>query len=316
MPERGGVLCAHRNYPSQWFGANFRRVHRSTRAYGRVVNKEALLDLPYDSRRLIVVSDRLTERSEKVAQPASVLDSATGPIGGLVARQPQAALVLLIGVLGWEMARAVRKLQSQGTTVRPIALTTAQSLRFPPGHPRTDVVYGAHPVDAGSYIPAADFHRFLFQHKVAEAQRLIRVLGATSVSVRSVQGWNREAAADLGLSFPVPSTGAPAKAAADAGRTSNTGDEIITRMTLSPLAAPYVPEDLVWFSHEPLWQEVARARIESGLCEFSIDVRSSDDFGINGKLKASLDKVGLEAGGRFVEHVETTWRLEGTFATP
>lgn len=289
---------------------------QSTDDYGQAVNTEALLDLPYDSRRLIVVSDRLTERSEKVAQPPSVIDSAAGPIGRLIAKQPQAALLVLAGVVGWELARAVRRLQSQGTTVRPIALTTAQSLRFPPGHPRTDVVYGAHPVDPGSYIPAADFHRFLFQHKVAEAQRLIRVLGATTVSVRSVQGWNLEAAANLGLSFPEPSTGASAKASASADRTSASGDEIITRMTLTPLGAPYVPEDLVWFSHEPLWQEIASARIESGLREFSIDVRSSDDFGINAKLKASLDKVGLEAGGTFVDHVETTWRLEGTFAPP
>lgn len=71
-----------------------------------------------------------------------------------------------------------------------------------------------------------------------------------------------------------------------------------------------MPEDLVWFSYGALWQEIASARIESGLREFSIDVRSSDDFGSNSKLKASLDKVGAEAAGKFVEHVETTRRLE------
>ncbi|RYP88112.1 hypothetical protein EKO23_04550 [Nocardioides guangzhouensis] len=286
------------------------------------MDSDALLDLPYDLRRLIVVSDRLTERSEKTAQPASVAAQPASAIDGagalsqLIAKQPRVALLVLAGAVGWELARAVRKLQAQGTTVRPIALTTAQSLRFPPGHPRTNVVYAAHPVDTGAYIPAADFHRFLFQHKVAEAQRLIRVLGATSVLVRSVRGWNRQAAAHLGLSFPEPSSGDATNTSSSADRRSDADDEIITTMTLTPLGDPYVPDDLVWFSHEPLWQEIASARIDSGLREFSIDVRSSDDFGINSKLKASVDKVGLEAGGKFVEHVETTWRLEGTFAAP
>lgn len=281
--------------------------------YGLAVDAEALLDLPYDLRRLIVVSDRLTKRSEKVAQPSSVVGSA-GSVVRILGNQPQAALLVLAGAVGWEMARAIRRLHAQGTILRPIASATAQYLRFPPGHPRSDVVYAAHPVDTGAYIPAADFHRFLFQHKVAEALRLIRVLGAGSVSVKSVQGWNRETAAHLGLSFPVPSSGAVATPSISADHTRASGEEIITTMTLTPFGVPHVPEDLVWFPHEPLWQEIASARVESDLREFSIDVRSSDDFGINTKLKASLDKVGLEAGGRFVEHVETTWRLEGRFA--
>lgn len=279
------------------------------------MDSDALLKLPYDSRRLIVVSDRLTQRSERAAQPSSEVDRA-GTLGKLAAFAPQAALLVLTGSVGLELARRLRRLRDQGTTVRPISLATAQPLRFPPGHPRSNVVYAAHPVDAGAYIPAADFHRFLFQHKVAEAQRLIRMLGATSVMVKSVQGWDREAAAHLGLSFPEPSSGMTSTVSASAERTSTSGNEIITTMTLKPSGDPRVPDDLVWYPHEPLWNEIASARIESGLREFSIDVRSSDDFGINSKLKAAVDKVGLEAGGKFVEHVETTWRLEGGFAAP
>ena len=274
----------------------------------------ALLELPYDLRRLVVVSDRLTERSQKVAQRSAASDRARA-IGRILAGHPQAGAVVLAGVVGWELARAVSKLRAQGTIVRPISLETAEALRFQPGHPRTNVVYAAHPVDTGAYIPAADFHRFLFQHKVAEAQRLIRALGAEAVSVKSVHGWSREAAANLGLSLVEPLAGA-ASTTASAERTMNSGEEIITTMTLTPQGPPSVPDDVVWCPHEPLWQEIARARIESGLREFSIDVRSSDDFGINSKLKAAVDKVGLEAGGKFVEHVETTWRLEGSFATP
>ena len=93
---------------------------RTLVVYGQAVDSDALLDLPYDLRRLIVVSDRLTERSEKVAQPSSVLDGA-GTIGRLIANQPQAALLVLAGVVGWELARAVRRLQAAGCRARSFA---------------------------------------------------------------------------------------------------------------------------------------------------------------------------------------------------
>jgi hypothetical protein len=71
-------------------------------------------------------------------------------------------------------------------------------------------------------------------------------------------------------------------------------------MRLKPTQSPWVPTDLVWLPHEPLWQEVAQARLESGLDSFVLDVRSTDDYGVNARLKALVAKAGLEAGGAFV----------------
>jgi len=88
----------------------------------------------------------------------------------------------------------------------------------------------------------------------------------------------------------------------------------MTRMRLKPQGPPCIPDNLVWFPHEPLWQEVADARLTSGLTSFVLDVRSFDDYGVNSSLKALVAKSGLEAGGSFVEHRATLWRLEGTFA--
>jgi len=63
-----------------------------------------------------------------------------------------------------------------------------------------------------------------------------------------------------------------------------------------------------------LWQEVAQARLESGLDAFTLDVRSTDDYGVDAELKVLVAKSGLEAGGSFVKHRSTTWTLQGTFA--
>jgi hypothetical protein len=85
-------------------------------------------------------------------------------------------------------------------------------------------------------------------------------------------------------------------------------------MRLKPTMPAWVPDDLVWLPHEPLWREVAQARLESGLDSFALDVRSTDDYGVNASLKALVAKAGLEAGGSFIEHRNTVWRLQGAFS--
>ncbi len=271
------------------------------------MDSAAILNLPYAKRRLIVVTDTPVE--ETVERHISRWHR-------IVLKSPTLVAVPFVaaGVVSKDIFRA-KRMRERGTDVLPVSLSAAQTLRFPPGHARNNVLYVGHPVDRGSYIPSAEFHRFLFEHKVAEAMQLIRSLGARKVTVRSVKGWSREAALNMGLSLPNEIGGANATSTADVGKSASSSHEIVTTMTLEPTQEPTVPSDLVWMPHEPLWREVARARLESGLQEFSIDVRSTDDFGVNASLRALIEKVGFDAGGRFVEHVETIWRLDGSFSS-
>jgi hypothetical protein len=268
------------------------------------------MDLPYDERRIIVVTDKVPSAVAKPRAGAWDIAKASaglalgGIAGGILPGMAVASLIV----------HAVKDFRDDGETIYPIDWETARGLRFPPGHARRNVVYVGHPVDAGSYIPAADFHRFLFEHKVAEAMRLVRSLGARAVKVNHVQGWDREAAVRLGLSLPTAATSDNVEVGANASRTDKVGHRILTTMKLVPTSEPHIPDDLVWTPHEPLWAEVAAARIESGLDEFVIDVRSTDDFGVNADLKALIAKTGLEAGGKFIEHQDTIWQLEATFS--
>lgn len=276
----------------------------------RDVEHSDIVKLPYDERRIIVVTDKVPAAAARTRSSwGDVLQAGIPGLGGkwLFGGLIGAAAVKLI-------VDARREFRDAGETMFPIDWDTAKGLRFPPGHPRKNVVYVAHPVDAGSYIPAADFHRFLFQHKVAEAQRLVRSLGAVNVQVVHVQGWDRSAAAKLGISLPQAASGADLELGAEADRTDKAGQQILMTMKLTPTRDPHVPSDLVWTQHEPLWQEVAAARLESGLSEFAIDVRSSDDFGVNASMKTLIQKTGLDAGGKFVEHQDTVWHLTGHFA--
>jgi hypothetical protein len=92
------------------------------------------------------------------------------------------------------------------------------------------------------------------------------------------------------------------------------GDSVMFSQRLEPFGKPSVPDNLVWLPHEPLWQEIVDARLNSRLRSFDMGVSSVDDYGVTANLKAKIAKSGLEAGGSFVEHRATLWRLKGTFA--
>lgn len=267
------------------------------------MNSDDLIALPYDERRIVVVTDKVPMAPAKTRRWRTLEAASSLVPGGLVISA------------GLGLFQIVADFREDGEDVLPIELSTAQGLRFPPGHPRRNVVYVGHPVDAGSYIPAADFHRFLFEHKVAEALRLVRSLGAETVKVVYIEGWDSSAAAKLGLSLPQAVAGADVEVGLDAGRQGASTYEVLTKMRLAPSGEPAIPADLVWTPHEPLWSELAHARIESGLTEIVIDIRSTDDFGVNAGLKVLIQKTGLDAGGEFVEHKKTTWRLEATFSS-
>jgi hypothetical protein len=266
---------------------------------GGAVDAHGLLAMPYDQRRIIVVTNKLPAAPSVNSRTIRLIAESSLLAFGLTG----AAVRALI--------KARNQMQEAGETLLPISSADASQLHFPIGHPRKNVVYIGHPVDPPTYIPVADFHRFLFEHKVAEALRLIRSLGAITVEVVRVEGWDQAIGVNLGAGLPGVDQ---IDIGASASRERSGGRSVLTTMRLKPTQSPSVPPDLVWLPHEPLWQEVVQARLESGLDSFVLDIRSTDDYGVNASLKALVSRAGLEAGGSFVEHRATIWRLQGTFA--
>jgi hypothetical protein len=270
-----------------------------------LMSEHNILSLPYNQRRIIVVTDALPADTEP---SLSVRPNALKTAWLMIAAGP------LVGVAVKVLLNAVQKMREGGEELVPVSWTDAERLRFPIGHPRKNVVYIGHPVDPPAYIPIADFHRFLFEHKVAEAQRLIRSLGALTIEVIRIEGWDRGAGVNVGISIPATPETPKVDANVTTSREAGSSRAVLATMKLRPTKPPHIPDGLVWLSHEPLWQEVAQARLESGLDAFVIDVRSTDDYGINANLKALVTNSGLEMGGTFVEHRDTVWRLQGTFS--
>lgn len=274
-----------------------------------------LQDLPYDERRLIVVA-----KPEAVSDDRD--DSWTEPavetfVAAAIAAALRPGVGPIIGLVGPPVLRAAARFRKRAQAqkfdgeLRVISPVEARDLTFPADHfPRRKVVYVGHPLDPVVYLPVANFHSFLFDHKVAEAMRLLRALGATTISIVSSSGWNQT----TGLRVEVPVEGI--NVGASAGLRSSADAFVETTMTLNPTRDPHLPDNLVWFPHEPLWKEVAEARLESGLTSFDLDVKSIGDYGVDGGLKAMVEKSGLNIGGEFVKHETTVWKIKGTFAGP
>ncbi|KDB10487.1 hypothetical protein LIG30_4911 [Burkholderia sp. lig30] len=208
---------------------------------------------------------------------------------------------------GAEALIAWSKARQSGLNVTQISQTHANSLTFPPGHPREGVLYVAHPAAKGVYFTVASFHRLAFEHKFSEAIDLLMSLGATEIKVEHVRGWSRDFAGNL--SVPVQQTTAGVELS---GKQSN-ASELLYEAHLPGNTEPKLPESLVWYPHEPTWQSMARGRIKFGLAEFSLTVNYEDDFGINAGFKINAGESGLDLGGSFEDHRTTTWKIHGKF---
>lgn len=271
-----------------------------------------LLNLPYSERQLVIVQpDEVAAATRRAVESPRPQEGATD-WRAIAARIGKVALGFSIYgpivEITTEAINAWARARESGLNVLQIGRTEAQALRFPPGHPREQTLYVAHPALPSVYYTTAAFHRMAFEHKFAEAILLLMSLGASKITVEHVRGWSREFSAKI--SAPLPEI----DVAASAGHSAQSGSSLLFEATLNNKHVPSIPSDLVWFSHESTWQAVANGRMQFGLSQFSLTVNYEDDFGVNAGLKVRVQKAGLDLGGTFEDHTATTWKIYGEFS--
>jgi hypothetical protein len=273
----------------------------------------SLLAMPYAQRqRIIVVDDAALDEAVARAEEASSQpppNARRRVIRRLSkVRMPWQDGHISIDAMGEATLAAVATLRKDGVRMLVISRQQAEELDLPVGHPLDKLVYIGDPADPAVYYPAADFHRKTFENKFSEAISLLMGLGATELEVRATMGWGSKFAAELDVPLP---RGVSAEMP-NAKKAQRSDSSLLFYAHLTP-NEPRIPEGLVWFPRESAWQQVAAGRMEHGLDEFKLDVRYSDDYGINAGFAASIKKVGLGVGGEFTKAEVTQWRIEGRF---
>lgn len=215
----------------------------------------------------------------------------------------------IVGHVAVEIAKQLKEAWKDDVPVVPVPTDWEEELSLPPGHPREGVLYVAHPADKYTYVQLADFHRFTFEHKFAEAIRILMNLGATTIRVEREHGWGRDFAGKLSVGIPE----SPMEGGGSAGSNRNQSADLLYKAELEGQGTPEFPQDLVWYPYEPTWQNIVQGRMDFGLKRFSMKVHYNDDYGINADLSVGAANAGFEMGGRFEKHESTVWSIEGTF---
>lgn len=272
-----------------------------------------LLDLSYAERQLVIVlpdevvaAMRRPEANQKPGEDEA--DWKSRALRVIKASNFRFGVMGLAIELATDAVQALLEARENGLNVLQISRTEAKGLAFPPGHPREQTIYVAHPALPSVYYTTATFHRMAFEHKFSEAILLLMSLGASKITVEHVRGWSREFAAKMSTSLD------SVEVSADAGHSAKSGSTHLFEATLNNPHAPELPSNLVWYPHEPTWHAVAEGRIKFGLTQFSLTVNYEDDFGVNAGLKMRVQKVGLDLGGTFEDHTATTWKIHGDFS--
>lgn len=258
------------------------------------------VNMPTDDRKIIPANDReVPVSSNSQARPPAPKNQVT-----LLLQRPYSERQ-------WIILTEDPSIKVKGPSIHilPVSRSETRGVDFPPGHPRSKVVYVGHPTVETLYYPVAQFHRLTLEHKFAEAIRLLISLGASQIEVEHLTGWSKE----LGINFVAPFNMSDVQTGINAESNSSSTNRLLFKATLNGSTEPYIPQGLTWYTYEPTWQQVADARIKHGLQTFSLDLRYEDDFGVNASLKSTILRLGFDLGGRFEDYKSTIWRIVGSF---
>ena len=167
--------------------------------------QENLANTSYADRQLVVVlPDEVVEAARKAEAAAKTSKKSVDwpDIAVAVSRSLAGGLVSAVVELTAEALAAWASARERGLNIRQVGKSEVSQLVFPPGHPRTGVLYVGHPAMPNVYFTVASFHRVAFEHKFAEAVDLLMHLGASEIRVEHVRGWSREFAGRLSVPLP------------------------------------------------------------------------------------------------------------------
>jgi uncharacterized protein (DUF697 family) len=290
---------------------------------GREVIGHIVQTNPSLSKALVefMSAQRLSDLDELSADRLQALDKESGLAQDLWAYVQDVVDVKTLTLMATspeydhDLVDTLRRLRAEGVNIEPITRDGAAQLLFPVGHPRPRIVYGTNPARTEQCFPLAQYHRFNFEHKFAEAVRLLRSLGVRELAVYHAQGRSQEWAQKIEVPLGLRQVGVEGQAGVEGRAKATSTSSQLFIASYQGDSAPRVPEDLVWYYHEPTWQEIAEARLEGRLSRFELHVRYTDDFGMNERLFAGLAEFGpsLELGGSLEEYEITEWRIQGSF---
>jgi tetratricopeptide (TPR) repeat protein len=185
-------------------------------------------------------------------------------------------------------------------------------ITMPLGHLVPNQLYILHPYKENKYVLFDDYEMDFLAERVREFCEFAQALGATDVVIESIQSKSSEKSSSskekrkgkINLAGIVPGLGKGSFDSNDENTrylldTALQGISISQKFT--PSQKPFLPDNLVWYEHEPSWQQLYRQRMMGNLLEHREHIESKKNRMVQSseisKIEGELQAVMKLAGG-------------------
>lgn len=179
------------------------------------------------------------------------------------------------------------------------------ALRFPESAGIGLGFYTVHPMKDDRLVPVEDFHTALKDEKDSELMDLMRIMGATSISIVDR------------LSNEIGGSASVVEAASGAGGTfgvgGKSGTETMTKATMSGHSEE-VPDDLlsssIWFRNDPKVLSIFKGRKQGNrINSFTLQNTYTQSFGFDFDMALKVTKVDLKSKFEKLRRVERVFEV-------
>jgi hypothetical protein len=187
----------------------------------------------------------------------------------------------------------------------------AKCLKFPPTHPAANTIYVQHPVDPDRYYPAADFSRYLYQHKASEFINILEELKVHTAQFTYVKGVDTFAGVSMDVKSKESGTTTGKLEASNVDAKGLTGI-----LKYSPTPGELNPDlsSCKWLEHEPTWQQMIASRTKHGLRELDFTFAHSGITSLSADLQAVIKEATIQSKNSLILASETIWNIHLNFA--
>jgi hypothetical protein len=210
-------------------------------------------------------------------------------------------------------------------------------IKFPIGHPVSKELYVGHPFNNKIYIPISTLEETLFMDRFQEFSYFLQSLGATKISIENNRGKAVEQIDNVSAEINVKGEFGKAgisiansetnkTRSSNAEQSQNSNKHISREQVFLPIKKPFLPENLVWYPHEPSWQRLYEQRINGNLLVHNEIVSTKQHQTVSRNEKRNLQQSlelymsnlnvshSLDKSHMFTEKETTEWVIHVEFA--
>lgn len=193
-------------------------------------------------------------------------------------------------------------------------------LDFPIGHPIANQLYIGHPFLPHKYLPFDNYQLELIDDKVREFCSIVQALGATNISVECLnsQASESEGSQQKGVGGHVNYKLLEINGSYNDNYSRRLMEELSHSLqlhqTFSPISAPKLPANLVWYENEPSWKRLYNQRMSGNLLSHEERVESRKSQMIDGRemkeIKGEIKTLITSVGGAWTKDEEEKYQIQ------